>query len=60
MKLAKISALFIIVAAVATLPVQAQTGGFDRTLQVSGPVSLDVTPSRSWQSRRWRRSARRT
>src|ERR1700747_2100518 len=43
MKLAKISALLIIVAAVATLPVQAQTGGFDRTLQVSGPVSLDVS-----------------
>jgi len=43
MKLAKISALFVIVAAVATLPVQAQTGGFDRTLQVSGPVSLGVS-----------------
>jgi hypothetical protein len=43
MKLAKISALFIIVAVVATLPVQAQSGGFDRTLQVSGPVSLDVS-----------------
>lgn len=43
MKFAKALALFVIVAAVATLPVQAQTGGFDRTLQVSGPSSLDVS-----------------
>jgi hypothetical protein len=43
MKFAKILAFVVMVAAVGTLPVQAQTGGFDRTLQVSGPVNLDVS-----------------
>jgi hypothetical protein len=35
--------LLVTIAAFATLPLKAQTGGFDRTLQVSGPVSLDVS-----------------
>jgi hypothetical protein len=43
MKFVKVLPFLITIAALATLPVQAQTGGFDRTLQVSGPVSLDVS-----------------
>ncbi|PYU25701.1 MAG: hypothetical protein DMG32_11625 [Acidobacteria bacterium] len=42
MKIPKSLAFLVILAAAGTLPAQAQTGGFERTLQVSGPVSLDV------------------
>jgi hypothetical protein len=41
MKFAKTLA-FVVISAVATIPARAQTGGFDRTLQVTGPVNLDV------------------
>jgi len=43
MKFAKALTFLIIAAAITTVPVQAQTGGFDRTLEVTGPVSLDVS-----------------
>lgn len=43
MKSVQVLAFLVIAAAVATLPVEAQTGGFDRTLQVTGPVNLDVS-----------------
>jgi putative adhesin len=43
MKFTKTLALFAIASAAATLPVQAQTGSFDRTLQIFGPVNLDVS-----------------
>jgi DUF4097 and DUF4098 domain-containing protein YvlB len=43
MKYAKFWALFLAVLAFAALPALADTGGFDRTLQVSGAVDLDVT-----------------
>ncbi len=42
-KFAKILAFLVLAVAIAALPVEAQTGGFDRTLQVAGPVSLDVS-----------------
>ena len=35
--------VLVIAAAIVALPVRAQTGGFDRTLQVTGAVSLDVS-----------------
>jgi len=43
MKFAKILSFIIVAAAIGTLPARAQTGGFDRTLQVSGAVTLDVS-----------------
>ncbi len=43
MKYAKSWAFFIALLAFAALPALADTGGFDRTLQVSGVVDLDVT-----------------
>lgn len=43
MKYAKSWALFIALLAFAALPALADTGSFDRTLQVSGAVDLDVT-----------------
>jgi len=38
--------LLAIATAIGTLPVQAQTGGFDRTMQVFGAVNLDVSSGR--------------
>ncbi|HYL11166.1 MAG TPA: DUF4097 family beta strand repeat-containing protein [Candidatus Acidoferrales bacterium] len=43
MKYAKSWALFLALLALAALPALADTGSFDRTLQVSGAVDLDVT-----------------
>ena len=43
MKAMQTLVFLVIAAAIVPLPVRAQTGGFDRTLQVSGPVSLDVS-----------------
>lgn len=43
MKSSKVLGLVVVLLALATLPLQAsETGNFDRTLQVSGPVDLDV------------------
>jgi DUF4097 and DUF4098 domain-containing protein YvlB len=44
MKTSKLFALAVVLLGLATLPLHAtETGTFDRTLQVSGPVDLDVT-----------------
>ncbi len=43
MKYAKFCALFLVLLGICALQVHADTGSFDRTLQVSGPVDLDVT-----------------
>src|SRR5947209_6914808 len=43
MKYAKFCALFLVLVGICALQVHADTGSFDRTLQVSGPVDLDVT-----------------
>src|SRR5260370_24132880 len=43
MKSAKFCALFLVLVGICALQVHADTGSFDRTLQVSGPVDLDVT-----------------
>ena len=43
MKYAKFCALFLVLLGMCALQVHADTGSFDRTLQVSGPVDLDVT-----------------
>src|SRR5579864_6489902 len=45
LKVVQTLVLLVIAAAIVPLPVQAQTGGFDRTLLVAGPVSLDVSAS---------------
>jgi len=43
MKFAKMSACLLLVVGVESLPARAETGSFERTLQVSGPVSLEVS-----------------
>src|SRR5215470_1344985 len=44
MKTAKLFALAVVLLGLAAVPLHAsETGTFDRTLQVSGPVNLDVT-----------------
>jgi hypothetical protein len=44
MKTSKLFALAVVLLGLATLPLQAaETGTFDRTLQVTGPVDLDVS-----------------
>jgi DUF4097 and DUF4098 domain-containing protein YvlB len=43
MKFAKMFACLLLVVAFESLPASAETGSFERTLQVSGPVSLEVS-----------------
>jgi hypothetical protein len=43
MKYTKTCGLFLFLAGLGTLPARGETGSFDRTLQVSGPVRLEVT-----------------
>jgi len=43
MKYAKFCALFLVLVGICALQAHADTGSFDRTLQVSGAVDLDVT-----------------
>jgi len=43
MKFTKICGSFLLLVGLGTLQAQAETGTFERTLQVSGPVSMEVT-----------------
>jgi len=47
MKLTKILPFAILLAAATTVPALAQDGGFERSLQVSGPVNLFHSPIQS-------------